>query len=40
MLALLAGAGERWLAGERAISDLKRWRARPSQSRRPSPRTS
>jgi len=27
-LILLAGVGERWLAGERAISDLKNWRRR------------
>lgn len=27
-LALLAGAGERWLAGDRAISDRQTWRRR------------
>lgn len=29
MLTLLAGSAERWLAGEKAVSDLKRWRRSP-----------
>lgn len=37
VLGLLAGIGERWLAGERPVTDPSTWlRPRPRQARRPS----